>query len=151
MKNENIILFFILCMFNRQIAVVRAHENFCVLETQSERHLRTLEFRQFMDTIFTRKKFLLNFLSSRDMPEKIQKQGRDERAREDYPTSARYTADVGYFLLFSSLPCFCNILQVHPFLKPILAETFSTFCSFVQVSKSTSKRNSFRDSLCYSA
>ena len=26
---------------------------------------------------------------------KLQKQGRDERTHEDYPTSAKYTADVG--------------------------------------------------------
>ena len=37
----------------------------------------------------TREKVLQNFVSSRDGPEKVQKQGRNERMQEDYPTSAK--------------------------------------------------------------
>ena len=40
---------------------------------------------------------------------KVQKQGRDERTQEDYPTSAVYFADVGQSsCVLSSLPCFCT-------------------------------------------
>ena len=37
------------------------------------------------------KKFVQNFISVRDRPQKVQKQGRDERVQKDYPTSANNT------------------------------------------------------------
>ena len=35
--------------------------------------------------------FPQNFISSKDGPEKVQKEGRDERTQEDYPIPAKST------------------------------------------------------------
>ena len=50
-------------------------------------------FSPVADSVSTReKKFLQNFISVKDGSEKKgQKQGRDERTQEDYPTSAKNT------------------------------------------------------------
>ena len=59
---------------------------------------------------------------------KVQKQGRDERTQEDYPTSAKiHTRSRVVFLsscVLSSLPCFCTFFSSIPNLKSSFTETF---------------------------
>ena len=78
-----------------------------------------------------RKWFLQNFISSRDGPEKLQKQGRDESMQEDFPTSVAYTANIGSLLACFHLCLVSVAFQVHPYLKWTFAETISFgFCCF---------------------
>ena len=61
---------------------------------------------------------------------------------KDYPTSAKTcTADTGQSsCIISSHGLFLYFLQVHPYLKSSLEKFFSSFCSFLGVSKATSKQ-----------
>ena len=60
------------------------------------------------------KKIVLIFISSRDGPEKAQKQGRDERTQEDYSTSA-----VNF--------CRNSVVFLHSFISALLLCFFSGF------------------------
>ena len=50
--------------------------------------------------------FLLNLISSRDGPENVQKQGKDERTQEDYPTSGVYF-------------CRCRVVSLRSFISAL--------------------------------
>ena len=69
------------------------------------------------------KNFLLNFISTRDGPEKVQKQGRDERMKEDYPTSTKIHNRYSVVFLRSII----SALFLYIFSGPSLLEI--KFCS----------------------
>ena len=65
---------------------------------------------------------------------KVQKQGRDERTQEDYPTSAQIHTRCRVVFLRSFISAlFLYLYQLHPYLKSSFTETFSpSFCSFLE-------------------
>ena len=64
------------------------------------------------------KSSLQNLISSRDGPEKVRKQGRDEGTQEDYPTSAVYFCRCRVDFLHSFISAlFLYFFQLHPYLK----------------------------------
>ena len=75
----------------------------------------------------------------------VQKQGRGFKKQEDYPTSSKYTADVGW-----SLRCFLTFFRSIPTWNEIQPKLFPSVLSFWVVSNPNFKLNSFWDSLCYS-
>ena len=57
---------------------------------------------------------------------KVQKQGRDERTQEDYPTSAKIHTRCRVVFLRSFISAFfLYFFRVHPYLKSSFIETFS--------------------------
>ena len=70
----------------------------------------------------------------------MQKQGRNERMQEDYPTFAEYTADVEYsFEFLHLLPCFCKLFGPSLLEMKFSGNFFPSFSSVLGVSKPTSK------------
>ena len=56
---------------------------------------------------------------------KVQKQGRDERTQEDYPTSGVYFCRCRVVFLRSFISAlFLYFFQLHPYLKSSFTETF---------------------------
>ena len=60
-------------------------------------------------------------------PKKVQKQGRDERTQEDYPTSSVYFCRCKVVFLRSFISAlFLYFFRLHPYLKSSFTETFFT-------------------------
>ena len=58
-------------------------------------------------------------------PKKVQKQGRDERTQEDYPTSGVYFCRFRVVFLRSFISAlFLYFFRLHPYFKPSFTETF---------------------------
>ena len=58
-------------------------------------------------------------------PKKVQKQGRDERTQEDYPTSGVYFCRCRVVFLRSFISAlFLYFFRLHPYLKSSFTETF---------------------------
>ena len=73
--------------------------------------------------IYTReKKFLWNFISSRDGAEKSTEQGRDERTQEDNPTSAKIHSR-------------CRVVFLRSFISALFLYFFSSIPTWNQVSQ----------------
>ena len=88
--------------------------------------------------------FLLNFISSRDGPERVQRQGRVERKQEDYPASAKKLQQMeDSFLAFFHLCLVPVLFQVHPYLKWSFAETFSLVFFLKEFLNQVSNRTGF--------
>ena len=88
----------------------------------SRRNFLTVKFPDLR--YFTKKKeFLIKSISSRDGPENVQKQGRDENMQEDYPKSTvrlffppSFPSRVVFLRVFTSAS-FLYFLQVQPYMK----------------------------------
>ena len=89
------------------------------------------------------KKFLENFISVRDGPEKVKKQDRDERTQEDYTTSTKIHSRCTRRIVF--LCSFISALFLY-YLGPSLTEMgfdrnyFPSFCAFSGFSKPNKRR-----------
>ena len=65
-------------------------------------------------------------------PKKVQKQGRDERTQEDYPTSGVYFCRYRVAFLHSFISAlFLYFFRLHPYLKSSFTETFFPSCTVV--------------------
>ena len=79
-------------------------------------------------------KFVQNFISSRDGPDKVQKQGRDERMQEHYPTSAVHFLQcrVAILSIFSAIISWPLFLAKFQFLLLLLSNNVITgHCKFM--------------------
>ena len=94
-----------------------------------------------IDTRITRRKSFCetSFQAGMDLKE-VQKEGKDERTQEDYPTSAKIHSRCRVVFLRSFIfALFLSFFRSIPTLNEVLQKLFANFCSFCGVYKPTSK------------